>query len=380
MKIGIDAHAAEREGSGNCTYIQNLLKSLIQIDDRNEYILYATRKHHPFYQIFKPYQNQVLIKEPPFPALKNPVLRIPLWLARETYKDSLDVLHVQYIAPPFHKGALVATIHDLGFIHVPETFSRWEVFRSKLLVRMTAKKSKTIITGSQFTRQNILQAYCLPSDKVEAVPLGVSPSTSAPQKTAKKPLEAQKTLRKYKIQNPYILTVGRLNPRKNLVTLVKAFSLLKQEKQIPHQLVIAGKHDFNTRKVIQSIQNTPASPNILFTGLVSNQELWNLYKEADVFIYPSLFEGVGLPVLEAMSAGVPVITSNSSSLQETAGDAAILVNPLDPHEISQALDRLISSQNLRQAYAEKGTSRAKKFSWHSTAEQTLKVYEKAVKS
>jgi len=373
MKIGIDAHAAERDGSGNCTYIRNLLRSLIRIDSQNEYVLYTTRKHHPFYQMFKPFPR-IQIKQPPLKVLAHPLLRIPFWLAYQTFKDRLDVLHVQYIAPLFHRGNLVTTIHDLGFLHIPNTFSRWEVWRSKILIRMTAQRSDQLITGSNFSKKDILRQYQLPAHKVHVVPLGASLNPSL----QKEEPESHKTLQKHRIQKPYLLCVGRLNPRKNLLTLVKAFSWLKNKSQIPHRLVIAGKKDFNTREVMGSIQKSPVSQEILFTGLVPDQDLRHLYKEADIFIYPSLFEGVGLPVLEAMSLGVPVITSNSTSLKETAGDAALLVDPLDTKALSRAMEKLISSQKLRKSYSRKGRTRAKNFSWRSTARQTLEIYEKAV--
>jgi len=373
MKIGIDAHAAERDGSGNCTYIRNLLKSLLQIDDKNEYVFYTIYPHHPFYQAFKTHK-QVQIKHPPLKAFHHPLLRIPLWMAYETLKDRLDILHVQYIAPPFHKGRRITTIHDLGFLHIPETFSRWEVWRSRILVRLTAQKSHKIITGSRFSKQDILSKYHIPPEKIEVVHLGASLGLRPELKDS----EIQKTLQKHRIQKPYLLCVGRLNPRKNWVTLVKAFSQLKKKTRIPQKLVIVGKKDFDTREVLRSVHKTPDSREVRFTGWVPDQDLWILYKQADIFIYPSLFEGFGLPVLEAMSLGIPVITSHSSSLREIAGDAALLVDPTDPQALSQAVSKLIHSQELRKNYSEKGIIQAKKFSWISTARQTLKIYEKAV--
>jgi len=367
MKIGIDAHAAESDGSGNCTYIRNLLRELRQIDTRNEYVLYVTKSRHPFYQDFHSCGN-FEIKQL---ALKNPLIRIPLSLAWETLKDNPDILHVQYIAPPFHKGKLVATIHDLGFLHVPESFSRFEVLRSKILIRMTAKRSDKIITGSYFSKNDIAGTYKIDPNQIEVIPLGVSTSF----KPESDPVKAQKILDKYGIHKPYFLCVGRLNPRKNLISMVKAFTMIKKEKSIPHKLVIVGKEDFATRKIIQSIKTADSTTDVILTGYVEEQDLPSLYNEADVFIYPSLFEGVGLPVLEAMSCGVPVIASDSSSLTEIVGDAGLLVNPLDPEEMRNALFRIISDQDLRKKYIARGTARTEKFSWSSTARQTLNIYE-----
>jgi glycosyltransferase involved in cell wall biosynthesis len=372
MKIGIDAHAAESDGSGNCTYIRNVLRELRQVDTRNDYVLYVTNSRHPFYSDFRSYAN-FKIKQL---AWKNPLIRIPVALALETWKDNLDILHVQYIAPPFHKGKLVATIHDLGFLHVPESFSRFEVLRSKILIRMTARRSGKIITGSHFSKNDIAERYDIDPGRIAVISHGVSPDF----KPEGDPAATQKILIKYGIQKPYILCVGRLNPRKNLTALVKAFALVKKERAIPHKLVIAGKEDYATRKIIQTIEASGNPDDVRLTGFVEDADLPSLYNGADVFLYPSLFEGVGLPVLEAMSSGVPVIASDSSSLKEIVGGAGLLVDPLDTKELRDALYKIIVDRELRENYIARGTARAEKFSWLSTARHTLNVYESLYRS
>jgi len=368
MIIGIDTHAAERDGAGNCTYIRNLAAALSRADKQNEYVLYGINLDHPFYREFRSCENFRARKL----ALDNSLVRIPFLLARATVKDDLDILHVQYIAPPFHRGKLVATIHDLGFLHYPGFFSRFEVLRSRILIRMTAERSDAIITGSEFSKQDIVTSYGIPPGKIEVVTYGVSPCFAP----ASDPLEARNILRRYGIRKPYLLSVGRLNPRKNIVSMVRAFSLLKKEKPLPHRLIIVGKEDFETRKIMEAAEKTEHKEDILFTGFVPDSDLPSLYREAEVFLYPSMYEGVGLPVLEAMRSGVPVITSNTSGLKEMVGDAGILVNPLDPGEISRAILRILGDPDLRKTYAARGISLGKKLSWFSTAKQTLKVYEK----
>ena len=367
MKIGIDAHAAESDGSGNCTYIRNLLKELRQVDSRNDYVLYVTNSRHPFYRGFSSYAN-FKIKQL---AWKNPLIRIPFALARETRRDNLDILHVQYIAPPFHEGKLVATIHDLGFLHVPESFSRFEVLRSRFLIRMTANRADRIITGSHFSKNDIAERYKIDPAHIAVINHGVS-ADFKPEENASRTM---KVLEKYGIQKPYILCVGRLNPRKNLTSLAQAFTMLKKERSIPHKLVIAGKEDFATRKIIQSIEAAGSPGDVVLTGFVEDDDLPALYQGADVFLYPSLFEGVGLPVLEAMACGVPVIASDSSSLTEIVRDAGLLINPLDTGELRDALYKFIVDADTREKYIERGTTRAEKFSWLATARQTLDVYE-----
>lgn len=368
MRIGIDAHAAEREGSGNCTYIRNLLKALGTIDNQNEYVLYVTDPDHPFYQNFYSHDHFKIRQL----AFKSPFIRIPLILAWKTLKDSLDILHVQYIAPPFHSGKLVTTVHDLGFLHYPQFFPKFEVFRSKILIRFTAKRSDDIITGSHFSKNDIMNSYRINPNKIEVIPLGVSSAFIREKATPKN----QSVQERYGIESPYILCVGRLNPRKNLMPLVEAFVGLKRETSIPHKLIIAGKGDFAAESIIQSIKTMLCPEDVWFIGFVADQDLPSLYNGADVFIYPSLFEGFGLPILEAMSCGTPVIAAGTSGLIETVGDAGLLVNPLDPKEIKDAVLRIISDQDLKKKYIKRGLSRAKKFTWLSAAQKTLNVYKR----
>lgn len=364
MKIGIDAHAAEREGSGNCTYISNLLLALKEIDDKNEYILYATDKNHPFYDNFNGSRNFRIRQLP----VRNPFFRIPFFLAWQTYKDSLDILHVQYNAPPFHKGKLVVTIHDLGFLHLPETFSRSEAMRLKILTKFTANKSEKIITGSEYSRNDIVDTYNLNPDRVEIIPHGISHAFGP-----KDVVKTREVLSKYNIEGEYFLCVGRLNPRKNLVSLVKAFQKIK-ERAVPHKLIVVGKKDFDTRVLLRTIDKFNEK-DVLFIGFVPNEDLPYLYSGADVFIYPSLFEGVGLPVLEAMKSGIPVVSSNTTSLKEIVADAALTVDPLNVKGIAAAVFELIDKSKIRDLYIKKGLERSLQFSWNLTAQKTLHMYE-----
>jgi glycosyltransferase involved in cell wall biosynthesis len=366
MKIGIDVHAAEQDGSGNCTYIRGLLQALLSQDFENEYVLYAVDGKHHFYQCLRQ-DAKVRLRMLP---VENPLVRIPLFLGRATYRDALDILHVQFIAPPWHRGKLVVTIHDLGFLHVPETFSRFFVFRSKILVRQTARRAAKIIAGSQFSKEDISTKYSLLPERIAVIPYGISSRFSE----VRNPGQIQKTLAKYRVQQPYILSLGRLNPRKNLVSLANAFNRLKSEKNLTHQLVIAGRDDYRATKTIGSIRNE-GGHDVVLTGFVEEGDLPALYQGADIFIYPSLFEGVGLPVLEAMAAGVPVIASKTSSLPEMVGDSGIVVDPLSVDEIAQAIWRLVSDENLKEEYRRKGRKRAAEFSWESTAGETLKIYQ-----
>jgi glycosyltransferase involved in cell wall biosynthesis len=365
MRIGLDAHAAEQDGSGNCTYIRGLIRALLALDRENEYILYINDKNHRFYRELAPMPRLKLRPLGP----KNPLVRIPLSLARATYADRPDILHVQYIAPPWHRGKLVATIHDLGFLHVPETFPRFFVWRSKWLVRRTARKADKVIVGSEYSKDDLVVSYGVDANKVAVIRYGVSPRFGEPQS----PEKTQQVLQKYRVQPPFILAVGRLNPRKNLLSLATAFGRLKAEERIPHQLVVAGKADYQAARTEAALGET-GGRDIVLAGYVPDDDLPALYQAADVFVYPSLFEGGGLPILEAMAAGTPVIAARTSALPETVGDAGILVDPLNVDELARELLRLALDRNTRSDLKRKGLARSATFSWQAAAERTLETY------
>jgi len=365
MRVGIDVHAAEQEGSGNCTYIRGLVRALTAIDEKNDYFLYAVDERHPFYAGL-PQRTNIRIRNI---GARNPFLRIPFFLAAASIHDKLDILHVQYIAPPIHRGRLTATIHDLGFLRVPSSFSRFFVQRSKILIRGTARRADRIIVGSEYSRQDIVTTYGLPPNRVTVLPYGVDPVFYE----AQLPSETELIRRRFGLRFPYILCVGRLNPRKNLPALARAFARFKTIGDRPHQLVIVGKEDFETTRTMEAVR-AAGGQDIILTGYVPEADLPALIRGAEIFVYPSLFEGVGLPVMEAMAAGVPVITSATSSMPEIAGSAARLVDPTNEDEITAALAALADNPALREKMSVQGRNRAREFSWEAAARRTLEIY------
>lgn len=365
MRIGIDVHAAEQDGSGNCTYIRGLVRGLLAIDPDNAYILYAVDPGHPFYAGLPRRPNVRIVKT----GARSAFLRIPLFLAAASFRDRLDVLHVQYIAPPVHRGRLVAAIHDLGFLRVPGTFSKFFVGRSRLLVKRTARQAARIIAGSECSRRDILAEYRLPDKQVIVVPYAVEPAFFLPGNTDEDFARAAA----HGIRPPYILCVGRLNPRKNLPALVRAFVRFKSGADRPHQLVIAGKDDFRTGRTMAEIR-AAGEADIHFTGFVPDADLPSLVRAAEFFVYPSLFEGVGLPVMEAMAAGTPVITSAASSMPEIAGGAARLVDPENEADIAAAMAVLADNPALRERMRSDGRRRASAFTLEAAARRTLEIY------
>jgi len=367
MKIGIDTHAAESEGEGNCTYIRNVVTALRTIKSDHEYVLFSIDADHDFYRIFA--------ESPQFRVVKlrfsHPLLRIPISLARESLRENLDILHVQYIAPPIYRGKLVTTIHDLCFLHFPETFSRAEAFRLKHLIGFTARHSSKIITGSEYSKSDIAVNLPIPREKIAVIHHGIS-NRFAPQEKSE---SSSPILKRYGLKKPYILTVGRLNPRKNLSSLLRSFSDARRKASIPHQLVIAGKTDYKSQEIPLLIKQLGLGDAVRLTGFLPENDLPTVYREAEFFAYPSIFEGVGLPALEAMKAGIPVLTSNTTSLKEMVGNAGRLVNPFKQENITEGIIDLAVNADLREDLRKKGLARAALFTWERTAQKTLEIYE-----
>ncbi|MGC1247731.1 MAG: glycosyltransferase family 1 protein, partial [Spirulinaceae cyanobacterium] len=179
----------------------------------------------------------------------------------------------------------------------------------------------------------------------------------------------------YDLSHPYLLFVSTIEPRKNITTLIAAFNYLKEKHKIDHNLLLVGRKGWRYQPIFQAIANSPWNKHIYHLDYLSDELVALLYKKADVFVYPSHYEGFGLPVLEAMTLGTPVVTSNTSSLPEVAGDAALLVNPNDPIELAESILKVISDRKLRDNLIQKGQKRAKLFSWERTAKETLKAYK-----
>ncbi len=365
MRIGIDVHAAEQDGSGNCTYIRGLLRGLLSVDRENEYILYAVDPGHPFYAVL-PRRPGIRISKT---GARSAFFRIPLLLAGASFRDRLDILHVQYIAPPIHRGRLAATIHDLGFLRVPGTFSKFFVRRSRFLVKHTARRADRIIVGSGCSRRDILETYRLPENRVTVVPYAVEPAFFLPGHKEDDLGRAAA----YGIRPPYILCVGRLNPRKNLPALARAFGRFKAGSGRLYQLVIAGKNDFRTDRTMAEIRESGGS-DIHFPGYIPETDLPALIRAAEFFVYPSLFEGVGLPVTEAMAAGTPVIASNSTSMPEISGGAARLIDPENEEDIAAAMAALADDPALREKMRIDGRKRALDFTCEEAGRRTLEIY------
>ena len=370
MHIAIDAHSVGTGLAGNETYAANLVEALAEVDRENRYTVYVTRPA-AFERFAGRWPNVSVRRTLPH----TPLLRVPFTLSAELRRRPRpDLLHVQYTAPPLAPCPVVATIHDLSFEHLPETFKRRSWMQLRLTVRRTARRASHVIAPSEFTRRDLIETYGLDPERVAAIPLAASPRFRPVEDGE----EIARVRRRYGVGGEYVLAVGSIQPRKNLARLVRAYSLLRRERgrsNLP-QLVLVGKRAWLYGETLRAIEEEGAKGSVVLTGYVSEADLPALYSGALCFVYPSYFEGFGLPPLEAMSCGAAVLTGNRTSLPEVVGDAALTADPLDEGALARALARLIDDDALRAELRARGLRRARLFDWRDTARMTLQVYRR----
>lgn len=370
MRIAIDAHSVGVRLGGNESYATNLIEALAAIDAVNNYTLFVTRDE-AVQRFRNRWPNFIVRRTPPH----TPLVRIPLTLSAELRRHPVDVLHVQFTSPPFAPCPVVVSIHDLSFEHLPETFNRRSRAQLRLTVRRSARKAKRVLALSEYARQDIISTYKISPSIVSAIPIGAAPHFQ-PVTDEK---ELQRVRHTYGIAGNYILSVGSIQPRKNLGRLAQAYARLRErlpENELP-QLVIVGKRAWLYRETLREIEQLRTGDCVIITGYVPECDLPALYSGATCFVYPSYFEGFGLPPLEAMKCGAPVITGDRTSLPEVVGDAGLLVNPFDVDAITTAIASVITDSKLRSDLSSRSLNRARMFDWRQTAKRTLEVYREA---
>lgn len=361
--IGIDAHMLGDCSGGNETFYTGIL-SHMQVPENMEIILFVKPS-------FDASSLQGRFKIVHFKS-RNAFFRNFIELPVLCFKYKLNLLHAQYFMPFFSPCPIVCTIHDICFEHFSDIFTKYEFFRQKLLIRFAAKHSKKIITVSQMSKKDIADAYAIDQNKITVV-------YNAPKEVFKKieisdnDVSTIKT--KYGIEKNFILSVGNLQPRKNLIRLIKAFiSSKKMNPSFDFQLVIVGKKAWMFDDIIKAAMEN--SNDIVFTDYVSEGDLVKLYNIANLFVYPSIFEGFGLPPIEAMACGVPVAVSNQSALPEVVGEAGVYFNPYDENDIAKKILQITEDEELRLSLLKKSQMQIKKFSWNKSAKKIISVYEK----
>ena len=300
-------------------------------------------------------------------------LSLPFYLNKQS-GNKIDLFHgTMAMLPLAVRMPTVVTIYDLVLEKFPETMY-WKNWLSlKTLMRVSARKASKIIAISENTKKDIMDCYGIGAEKIRVIHLGVGRQFS-PQPD---PNEAD-VLSRYNLSSGYILSVGALEPRKNIPRLVNAYKQVASSGEPAPKLVIVGGQGWRNGDLDRLVRESELVDQVVLTGYVPDEDLPTLYRQATAFVYPSLYEGFGLPPLEAMACGTPVITSNVSSLPEVVGDAAILIDPYNVTEIAQAIASVLKDEGLRDNLRTSGLVRSRLFNWDKTARETLKLYQEVI--
>jgi glycosyltransferase involved in cell wall biosynthesis len=371
-RVGIDFHVADGIYQGVRTYLTNLIESMLKIQSTLSYFVYTGNRKET--ALWQDDYSCLRIKRLPSPSGR---LNLLLGFPAQAMRDRLALFHSQYILPVHLPCKSVLTIHDILFESHPEFFPTFHRRLIKFFIPFSAKHTNRIISVSDFTKRQIMEYYRIPEEKIEVI----YEAASRKFRPIKNGTSMLPMLEAYGIKTKYVLFVGRIEPRKNIVGLLKAFDYIRQRGRKDLSLVIVGNQDkiFQQEELSDIVEEMQIGSDVIFTGGVSEDDLIALYNGAEVLTYPAFAEGFGLPVLEAMACGTPVITSDTSALPEVAGDAALLVNPYSFYEIGQALEGLLNNPDLRNELSAKGLERAKTFCWEKTAQKTIAVYRNVMK-
>jgi glycosyltransferase involved in cell wall biosynthesis len=362
MRFAIDAHTIGRHLTGNEVYVRNLLEHYARLDREAEFYAYVCSEYAA-----SEVPNRFVKRS----VSANPFLRLGLNLTQRVMADRPDVLHVQYTAPLVCPAPLVVSVHDVSYLERPEYFTRARQLQLKATVANTVKRAARVITVSEFSRQRIQAAYNIPGERIEVIH-----NAAAPYFRQVAPKEAMQTVGvKFGVQWPYVLSVGDLQPRKNQIGLIAAFEeLMTHYPELPHHLMLVGKPTWFAPRVYEAARQSRHAERIHFTDFVSDDDLLNLYNAAELFVYPSFYEGFGLPILEAQACGCAVACSNTSAMPEVANSAALLFNPESREELVRAMRGLLMDGELRERMVRQGFKNIGRFSWEKAARQTLDVY------
>lgn len=398
MLIGIDAsRAVLSQKTGTEHYSEQIIYHLSKLDKTNQYILFAEKKPDPGSLMSK------LPKNFSWRIIPFGYLWTQLRLSYEMiyWKHKLDVLFVPaHTIPLIHPKNIVTTIHDLGFEYFPALYAQKPIGPNNWLVknvlnigarivtlgkfgnseydyhrwamRHAVNKATKIIAISQFTKQDIVTKYHADPTQISVIYHGFDAGNLCPlERSMHRKISENKT----SAYKPYLFFVGRIERKKNILNLLKSFVYLKKQKNIPHKLLLAGMPGLGYDEIKKYLLNidTHIQKDIIELGYVSSEELVYYQQNADAFIFPTLFEGFGMPILESFACGVPVICSNTTACPEVAGNAAELVDPKDTKDIARGIDKVLSDHSYRQSLITNGYFRLKQFSWDKAAKETLDV-------
>ncbi len=369
MKIGINAFALGTGGGGIETYVRNVIGGLGAIDPTGDYTIFL-QPHRTADAIPRTeHLRRVVVRTRYGP------LRVPFASALAIARSRVDLMHVQNTAPALCPSPVVVTLHDIAYERYPQFLPPDHVATLRRRVPPTLRRAAAIITDSEASKREIVDYYRVLPDKVSVALLAADPIFRPLRDEAMRVVTRQR----FADGERYILFAGDpLQRRKNVKTLVDAYVRLRRAGAIAHRLVLSGGRDALASDIFAAVRATGHEGDLGFVGRVSDEELVALYNGADLLVYPSFYEGFGLPPLEAMACGTPVITSNVSSLPEVVGDAALTVDPFDVDALATAIARVLRDSELGARLSAQGVARAASFSWEATARTILRVYRQVL--
>lgn len=397
MKIAIDGRFFGTAG-GFGRYTAELIKHLEKIDQDNEYLIFLTRQNFDLYEPANTKFKKVLADCRWYTFKEQLVMPWKIWRAEP------DLVHfVSWNVPLLNPAKFIVTVHDLILLKYPSrkasTLNPLLYHIKNLAYRLTLKRAlrraQKIIAVSEFTKKDIIDNFQIDPSKIEVIHEAAGARASGDEKDTTEPAPIGVILKKYGVIKPFFLYVGVAYPHKNLDFLVQAFQIFFQKYSSDYQLALVGEENYFYKRLKKKIshlehgENSPPNPNedistaprddtyranMVFTGLVPDEELITFYTHASLYIFPSLYEGFGLPPLEAMGFGLPVLASNNSCLPEILGDAAAFFNPQDSEELAALINRVLTDRNLRNKMRRAGLNQVKKYSWTAMAQKTLQVY------
>jgi glycosyltransferase involved in cell wall biosynthesis len=374
MRIALDYTAGIRQGAGIGQYARSLVEAMLALDSRRQYTLIASgrpTREHPF-----PTAPNVRAQSVMIPDRYLNILwyrwRLPLYA--NFFTGPQDIYHgLDFVLPPLvGRVRKVVTVHDLAFLEHPETAVPSLVAYLNHVVPRAVAAADVVAAVSEATKQALIRQYRTAPEKIVVIPCGVGPQFQR----VNDPARLEEVRRKFALTQPFIFCVGTQEPRKNHLGLIKAFAQARKDSAGPALLAIAGGQGWLYEETRQLVADLELEASVRFLGRVSEPDLIALYSLADVFAFPSFFEGFGIPPLEAMACGTPVITSNTSSLPEMAGDAAILIDPHNVQEIADAILRVLTNPQLQQEMRQNGYLQAQRYTWEKSAHKMLELYQR----
>lgn len=364
-RIGIDFTSASRERAGIGRYARELIRALSRSDQANQYVLFVPRDAHDDLLHFNWSKNFSIIRAPlteRFLAALWHRARVPLPI--EIFIGGVDIFYSpDFLLPPTFAKRKLVTVHDLSYVRVPECFPAPLLNYLNQAVPPSVARADLILADAASTQRDLVEVYRVPPDKIKVLYSGVDPRFR-PEVSEDSRLRVRELTR----GKPYLLSVSTIQPRKNYARLVEAFSKIQNPDL---QLIICGARGWMYEQVFETINRLGLNARVILPDFVSDDDLPALYAGATLFVYPSLYEGFGLPVAEAMACGAPVVSSNASSLPEVGGDAVLYFDPRDVDAMAETIRRALSDESLGNDLRARGLAQAKKFSWEKAARQLL---------